>query len=497
MKIVSSAVMRKSDRLECEKTPSKELMRRAGEAVYALIKDKEGPFAVVCGSGNNAGDGYVIASLLKRDGKECRLILAEDRFSPDGRYYFVKCCGDGIPFEKYSEKTDLTSYKCIVDCIFGTGFHGELPEKISCLTDKINSSSAYVVSVDINSGLDADSGLAKKCVHSDLTVAIGFYKYGHFLGRAKDVMKAKVCVDIGIPLAEDADFARLAEPNELKSVLPARNNFCNKGDFGYISILGGCPMYSGAVKLANLGCAALRSGCGVARVAAPASLQAALLPYMLESTFYPMKDEDGYILFDKTSLDFLLTHSAALAVGMGWGDGKDNIKILEYILKNSKIPVIIDADGLSALSRMDFNILRSASCPIILTPHPKEFSRLCKKSVEEILSSPVESAASFARENGVILLLKGSSTVITDGEVTYICDKGSPGMASAGSGDVLSGVLAGLLGYNTPSPLSVACASYVAGLAGMLAEKEVGSISAIASDTVRYIPNAIKEITEA
>lgn len=492
--VISASTMTECDRAECAKTPSRELMRRAGEAIYSIIKDLKEPFAFVCGTGNNAGDGYVIASLLARQGKKCKIILVKDSFSPDGQYYFDICRAQNIPYALFSLQTDLGSYSTIVDCIYGVGFHGEPSNEISTVIDKINSSGAYVVSVDINSALDPDSGLAKNCVCSDLTVAVAFYKFGHFLGMAKDVMKKKACVDIGIPLLEDKAFARLVKAEDFSSIIFPRKNFCNKGDFGTVTILGGCPMYQGAVKLANMGCAALRSGCGIARVACPASLEGAILPHLLESTFYPLKETDGYAVFDKPSLDFLLTHSAAIAVGMGWGEGEDNIKILEYLLLNSKIPLIIDADGINALSHTDLTILKSASCPVILTPHPKEFSRLRKKSVPEILSSPAECALEFAREYNVILLLKGTSTIITDGHFTYICDRGCAGMATAGSGDVLTGVIAGLLGYNKPSSLAVSCGAYIAGSAGMLAQAEFNCISALSSDTVKKIPEAVLEI---
>ena len=189
----------------------------------------------------------------------------------------------------------------------------------------------------------------------------------------------------------------------------------------------------------------------------------------------------------------------ALAVGMGWGNGRDNEKILSYILENYQGTLVIDADGLNALSRMG-GLPGKFSCKkVILTPHPLEFSRISGLSVSEILEDPTKAAALFAAKHDgrAILLLKGASTVVTDGDEVYISDTGSAAMATAGSGDVLSGVLAGIMGYNEPTPKAVACGAYTAGLAGMLAGKSVGEISAISGDTVTFISEAIKTITNA
>lgn len=497
--VLSASAMTECDRAECQRTPSRLLMRRAGEAIYSIIKNKSlpPPYAIVCGTGNNAGDGFVIAHCLALAGNQCKIFLTCEKFSPDGFYYFQACKNANIPFEICGDLTDFSNCGTVVDCIFGVGFHGSLNPFVASIVDKINNSGAFVLSVDINSGLDANSGLSNKCVHSDLTVAIAFYKYGHFLGMAKDVMREKMLVDIGIPLSPNVTPALLPESFDFSTIIKKRPNYCNKGDFGTVTILGGCNLYSGAVKLANLSCSALKSGCGIARVACPASLQTAILPYLLESTFFPLKDKLSYAIFDKDALDFILSHSNAVALGMGWGNGEDNLKILLYLLQNSKIPLVIDADGLNALSKTDLAVLRLASCPVILTPHPKEFSRLSGKSVPEILDSPVSCAIDFARSYNVTLLLKGTSTVITDGNTTFICDKGCPGMASAGSGDVLSGIIVGLLGYAPPSPLTVSCAAFISGLAGMLAENHLNSVSTVASDTVSYIPEAVSSILNA
>ena len=195
---VSTEVMRASDRWTIENlVPSKELMARAGKAIFEQA-DWKGPVGIICGKGNNAGDGFVVASLLKDNGIDCEIVLLfEDSFSEDGRYFYDQCIGKGIPVVPDG---DYGRYKTILDCIFGTGFRGEVKEPAKSAIEKINSSGAYVVCADINSGLNGDTGLGDLYVISDLTVSIGKYKYGHFLGNSKHAMKNKVNCDIGIKI---------------------------------------------------------------------------------------------------------------------------------------------------------------------------------------------------------------------------------------------------------------------------------------------------------
>ena len=185
---VSTAVMRESDRWTIDHlVPSKELMERAGKAIFESV-DWNGPVGIICGKGNNAGDGFVVADLLKQNGIECEIVLLyEDSFSEDGKYFFDRCVAAGIPAVTEGR---YECYNTILDCIFGTGFKGEVREPAKSAIEKINASGAYVVSADINSGLNGDTGLGELYVISDLTVSIGTYKYGHFIGKAKEATKA-------------------------------------------------------------------------------------------------------------------------------------------------------------------------------------------------------------------------------------------------------------------------------------------------------------------
>lgn len=493
-KIVSSRVMRESDEYTCKnRVSSAELMYRAGEGIYKS-RENWGKTAVVCGAGNNAGDGFVVAKLICEQGGDATIFLLSEKFSESGRLYFDMCAEIGVKTEMCTEETDFSCFDTVLDCIFGTGFHGEVRGLASVIIDKINASGAYVVSADINSGLSADSGLSAKCVRSDLTVSVGSYKYGHFLGMAKDVMREKKTIDIGIEIR--GEYAILAEREELLPLIAPRKNNSNKGTYGYVGIMGGCREYSGAVKLAGLGASALRAGCGVAKLIVPESIAQSVAPWLLESTLCPLADEAGHIIFEKTALDKALSGVAALALGMGWGRSAENEKILEYILREKALPLVIDADGLNTLSRMDKSLLALTGCRAVLTPHPKEFERISGVPVAELLQAPAEHARAFARKYGVILLLKGASTVVTDGEETYVCDRGCAGMATAGSGDVLSGVLAGLLGYMECTPRTVALGAYLAGAAGELAAAEYTDIAMTAGDTAAKLPAAWRRLLE-
>ena len=491
-KVISVETMRSSDSAEIARLGSGlGLMFNAGKAVFESV-EWHGRVAVVCGSGNNGGDGYVIAMLLNESGVDCEIFRTSEKLSEDGAYYYNKCVEAGIKSVLMDAESDLRGFDFIVDCILGTGFKGAARGIPAIAIEKINSSSAYVVSVDINSGLNGDSGMTEGCVKSDLTVSVGTYKTGHFLNMAKDCIGGLKNADIGIPIIGDCCY--LPSEGDFGSVVRPRSNHSHKGTYGYVALIGGCTEYSGAMKLANMACAAMRAGCGVARLVAPESISTSVAPYLLESTLYPVPDRDGKMLYDPESLDKSLSGIKAAAVGMGWGRSGDYESILRQILERYDIPLIIDADAINTLADMDRSLIKNTRCRLILTPHLKEFERLSGYSVAETMDDPVGAAKAFAREYGHVLLLKGTSTVVTDGEIVYIVDRGCPGMATGGSGDVLSGILAGLCGYNDADPLTAACGAYISGRAGELAQKNVNPVSMTAGDTVGFIAPAVSEI---
>ena len=270
---------------------------------------------------------------------------------------------------------------------------------------------------------------------------------------------------------------------DIKDLFSYRSIDANKYDFGVVGIMGGSTSFSGALKLASMSASSLRSGAGLVRVILEENLKDAIMPYILEQTLHVLNDD----------LDIALQKLDVLAVGMGWGQDTSRHEYLEYILNNYSKKLILDADALNILAK-NLNLLNNTKAQIILTPHLQEFARLLNISAEKIQENCEQYAEYFARKHNVILLLKGHTTIVTDGKITYLVESGSPGMATAGSGDVLSGIIAGYLGYNAYNPLSVAAAAYLAGLAGTLATKKYTDIAAIASDQIEFIPEAIKII---
>ena len=292
------------------------------------------------------------------------------------------------------------------------------------------------------------------------------------------------------------EFTYEIETKDVSNIFAQRQGDTNKGDFGYVGIMGGSLEYSGAIKLANLSASALRAGCGVVRLIIPKGITKSVAPYLLEQTIFPMDDRDDKMIFSKEKIDEALSKLKALAIGMGWGQSEEYEKILEYILNNYHIPVVIDADGLNTISKMNMDILKNTKCKIILTPHLKEFERLSKIKIENLKQDEINIARKFAKEYNIILLSKGPTTIVTDGEKVYLIKRGCSGMSTAGSGDVLSGILVGLLGYNEPDILSISAGAYLNGLAGELAQKKYTDISMIASDTVKCLPEAIRKIRD-
>ena len=470
-------------------------MFRAGKAIFEQV-DWKPPVAVVCGSGNNAGDGYVIAGLLQAAGIPCEVILLFDRYSEDGAYYLTECREAGVPVRMWESGMALAGFGTIVDCIFGTGFHGEVNGAAAEAIDRINESGAYVVSVDINSGLNGDSGMAEKCVRSDLTVSVGSFQPGHFLNMAKDVMKADVMkakanCDIGIRPVDE--HMGLTEEADLHPLFRPRANNAHKGTYGYTALIGGSKKYSGAIRLAGMAGAAMRSGAGVVKLAVPDVLWPVVAPAVLESTVFPLADDGSEIVFDEKQFAELTGNVRTAAFGMGIGTGEGAAKALAWLLENYKGTLIVDADGLTLLSRMDTETIRRAACRLILTPHIKEFSRLTGLEIPEILDSPAGYAEAYAKETGAVVLLKGPATVVTDGTRTRITDAGCPGMATAGSGDVLSGILAAAAAVAEPLE-AAAAAAYINGKAGELAQRRSGSVSMTAGDTAGCVGEVVRRL---
>ena len=297
-------------------------------------------------------------------------------------------------------------------------------------------------------------------------------------------------------------MVRIITEDEIRILFPTRPDDCNKGDFGYVALIGGSIEYSGAIRLAAMANTAMRTGAGVVSIAAPKSICPVIAGFILEPTLIPLSERDGRLVFRQDEFEAICRRYACITFGMGIANTDETLKAVEYLFKNYDKPLIIDADGLNAMSKLDKGLIKSSKAKLVLTPHVKEFSRLSGLSVEDIKTNPQKSAEKLADELDAVVLLKGSTTVIAEPDssgkerITYLADRGCPGMATAGSGDVLSGILSALAPNTDNLTLAAAAAAYINGAAGELAQNKRSDVSMTASDTASCIAEVVESIID-
>ena len=419
-------------------------MERAAQGVDELLKERyaDKRVLVVCGCGNNAGDGFAILRMLKNRGVTCAgVLLAEaDRFAGDAKTNFLRAQACGVQF--YNGLTDqwIAEYDMIIDAIFGTGLSRPLTGEILEAVRRINACGKPVAAVDMPSGVEATSGaVLGDAVCANLTVTFQFLKRGQLLfpGRA---MCGEVIVQ---PLSEEADAetidVALIERTDIARLLPSRPLDSHKGKNGRALLCVGSERYTGAALL-SVG-AALRAGAGLTTAAAPGALKPAFsaLP---EAMCVPVNDktewdEDGC----RTAIP-LLAGKNAVCIGCGVGEGTI-LPLVESALE-SGLPAVLDADALNQIARAPA-MLDRLHPNVILTPHPAEMARLCGESMESILADPIETGKRFAAKWNCTVLLKGATSCISNGGSVRLNATGNAGLAKGGSGDVLSGLITGLL----------------------------------------------------
>ena len=448
--------------------PHEVLVERAGTALAEEIMARffGGRVLFCVGKGNNGADGKVAASILSKKHGFSVAVLNVD---------------NGI-FKLFDKKYDI-----VVDCLFGTGLSREVTGKYKEAIEKINNSGAYIVSCDIASGLNADNGkIMGASVKANLTVAIQELKLGQFLNDGPDYSGEVVARDIGISIWDDKVCHRLRAKDVAKYFAP-RNVNVNKGDFGKALVIGGSEEYPGSVLLSYNALSVLKMGAGYSYISVPKALIPTILALSPECIVTP---------FDEIEKEEKLLEVDAISIGMGMGVTEKTYKTVCYLLNNYKGKLIIDADGINALSKFGKEVLKNKKCEVILTPHIGEFARLLNVEKEKVIENSVKLANEFAKEYSVTMLVKSAVSVISDGEITFINTKGNPGMAKAGSGDVLSGLMAGLFARGLSGVEGATVASYVFGSAGNVAKKENHEITITASDIIASIPKAIRELSK-
>ncbi|MBI4689236.1 MAG: NAD(P)H-hydrate dehydratase [Nitrospirae bacterium] len=483
------------------------LMERAGLAVAKKVRElfEEGKVIVLTGGGNNGGDGFVAARELHNLGWNVKVLLLakEDKLSPDCRiqYRIAKKMGVKIEFRNKIDNKDLHS-AVVIDAIFGTGLSKDVTGKTADIISFLNKSRASVISVDIPSGISSDTGrVLGKAVSADYTVTFGLPKRGHLLYSGAEYTGKLFIEDIGFPeslLKSDRLKVNLSEIGDVSLLIPERQRYSHKGDYGHVLVVAGSRGKTGAAFMCAKAC--LRAGAGLVTIGVPESLLDIFQSGVTEEMTLPLSDRGDGILSAQaldTILEFLSNKADVLAIGPGISDADETRKLIANVVLNSTAPMVMDADAINALQGK-LHILRKAKAPIILTPHPGEMARLLQgskgqrvKGSREIEKDRINTAVRFSKETGTYLVLKGVPTIIAEPDGSaFINPTGNPGMASAGVGDVLTGMTAAFLGQGL-NPLEASILGvYMHGLGGNIAVEKKGEHSLIASDIIDSISHA-------
>jgi len=505
MKVCTSAQMRMIDKSASDfgGIPSIVLMENAALACVREITSIEGikSAAIFCGKGNNGGDGLAIARHLFNSGIEVTVYLVcGSDFSGDALTNYEILSRMGVKITELNDTDLLDLYikntDIVIDAIFGTGIHGEITGLCREVIAQINKSSKYILSVDIPSGINADTGeVCGICIHADKTVTFAAYKLGLLLFPGSDFTGEIVPYDISIPeyiIKEQNININIADKQLIKSLLPKRRKNSHKGDYGKILIIGGSKGMTGACVMAAE--AALRSGAGLITAAVCDELNSIFEVKLTEPMTLPLPSKNGHL--DRACIPILAEHINSYDVclfGPGLGRSGDIGEILAELLKISEIPMIIDADGLYALSKTP-SMLEECNCSLILTPHEMEMSRLSGCSVEYISENRLEASMSYATQNSVTLILKGAHTIVTSpGGEQYININGNNGMACGGSGDVLAGMLAAFCASIPDETMAAVFAVYIHGLSGDISAETTGTASLTPTDIINNIGRAMQD----
>ncbi len=513
MKLVTAKQMREIDKeaIENVSIPGLELMEKAGKCTAEVVKGmlvhpKGKKVLIFCGSGNNGGDGFVVGRYLY--GWKAKaifyLLSGISKVKGDAKVNLNKAKRLKLPIKEILRKDDLPKKieaDLIVDAIFGTGFEGEVTGLAGEVVDLINSSGLPVVSVDIPSGVNASSGVVcRHCIRADKTVTMGLPKIGQFIFPGKKYCGEVVVCDIGIPhsVVEKSKIdLNLITSSQVKDILPRRAPDSYKGDCGKAILIAGSTGMTGAACLAAE--SSLRAGAGMAILGIPKSLNQIFEMKLTEVMTKPLPDvaKKGVLaLRGLGEIKQLLKWGNCMAIGPGIGQHFETVELVKRLIQQIELPTVVDADGLNCIAK-EVSILKNCKAPLILTPHIGEFSRLNKVPIEEIAKDKIKYAREFAGEYNCVLVFKGAPTIIAEAKgQAYVNPTGNAGMATAGSGDVLTGMIVGFLAQGLSTLNSAICGVYIHGLAGDLACRQKGEMGMIASDILNKVPEAILEIIE-
>lgn len=458
-----------------------QLMENAGSYCARIIRktfentDRR-KVLVVCGKGKNGGDGFVIARKLSENNYNVTVMMAMGMPSDsDSSEMFSRVRALGISVVYYDAAGSTDKYfddaQLIIDCVFGIGFRGEPDAAAASLFEKINRSSAVAISIDVPSGLSGNSGtVTGAAVHADLTIAVMALKPAHVLKPSREYCGQTVLAPIGVPencFRQISSSLFTVGTDEIKGFFQKRDANSHKGTFGTVLVIGGSYEMPNAVYIASQ--AAVNSGAGLVKMAFPALAYNAIAPKTVEQVLVPLEN-NKFGRISENAVNRIareMKKCSCILIGCGMGVDRDTRAVTEFVIKNSEVPVILDADGINCI-KDNIDILSEAKSDIILTPHPKEMSRIAGVSVEEIESNRGAVVKSFTVSHRCVLVLKGASTLVgsTEYDDMYVNSTGNPGMATGGCGDLLGGIIASFAAQGLDPFRSAVAAVQIHGAAG-------------------------------
>lgn len=491
--IISSSEMKRCDDYTINQigVPSMVLMEKAAmsvvEELYGGSFDLK-QVLIVCGSGNNGGDGFAVARLLHLKNVKVSILFIGEKASLTTQTKQQKNIAENYGINIYNE-VDISGYTTVVDAIFGFGLSRKVEGKYAETIKEINDSDADVLALDIPSGISADTGkVMGVAIRAKETVTFAYNKVGLVLYPGAEHAGAIKVKDIGITdIGFNKKFPKLCSYNEsdLKKI-PKRNSYSNKGTFGKVLIIAGSTNMSGAAYFAAK--AAYRMGAGLVRIYTPEGNRQILQTMLPEAILTTYNEGD----INSELLKEAIHWASVIVMGPGIGEGPEVLLILEKLLENAKVALIIDADGINCLARNP-KLLTNHQNDIILTPHLGEMSRLTGKSIHDIAENLIEETENYAKAHNLICVLKDTRTVVAGGKYSvYLNRSGNDGMATGGSGDVLTGIIAGLVAQQKDFLEATRLGVYIHGLAGDYATDKLGAHSVIADDIIDNIQEVMK-----
>ena len=482
------------------------LMERAGLALARAALDLTGGgygrrAVIVCGKGNNGGDGFVAARHLARAGVGVRVHVVQEPSPGIARENLARVKRETSArvreFSPGRLARDLTDADIAIDAIFGTGFHGAAENAWAAAIEELNASGVAIVSADIPSGVNGMTGVVQgSAVRAEITVAFGVAKTGALLMPGAEFAGAVRVVDVGFPDGLIHADVFLTEPQDVARVLPTRSADTHKRASGHLVVVAGSWDMTGAAVL--VASAASRMGAGLVTVAAPESIVPVIQQHVPEAIFLSLPETSAGSV-GRDALDRVvraLQRADALVLGPGMSTDAETAEFIRALVQASPVPLVLDADGLTAFAGSPEG-LRGRTCPAVLTPHAGEFARLLEIAVSELETDRIACARRLAAQADAVVVLKGSRSIIVEPSgMARINPTGSAVLATAGTGDVLSGMIGALLARGAAAADAAAASAYIHGLAGLLAGRRTGE-GTVASDVVAALPEAMTRVRSA